>query len=762
MKIVDIVNRESVNLTNCESEPIHIPGSIQPHGFLMAVQPGNNTIVFCSNNVGNYLNLTPQQILLQPLNTFFDAGEINCLYNRPQNTSDAEVTHPCVFTYAGIRYNTMVHNSGELLVLEFEPFPDGSLALPDLYIQTRKFVSFLDKSSTLQQLCNGIAEETRRITGYDRVMIYRFDKDYNGEVFAESKREDLQPFLGLNYPHTDIPAQARQLYLHNLMRMITDVHYTPVPLLTVENAVTDKTLDLSHSVLRSVSPIHIEYLKNMGVGATLTISLIQDKKLWGLIACHHYAPKNLPHYTRLSALLQGHFLTSQIRVREVADEHALGEKIDLQLQQLLDLFSASADNNMATGFTSPLLRHIANADGVAVMHNGTLYNNGQVPQPQAIEQLAGVLKNHTRNGVFYTTRLSNVFEQAQSVSDVAAGVIFHQLGNNDYIIWFRQEVVKSIHWAGDPAKAVVTDNSLKGLSPRTSFELWKQVVKLQSPEWHHAELNAAGNFAFFLQRQFSMMQAEKEELKYRQLSEQLQAANEELANINWISTHDLKEPLRKIQIFASRILEQQEAQLPATIQDYVTRMRLSASRMQVLIDDLMAYSRISNNENSFEQVNLEAEIHNITEILAEEIQEAGVVVTTHNLPVLQAIPFQIKQLFLNLISNAVKFSHHTPGATISIQATQINNHPLAQGLPMHKIQVVDNGIGFDNMHKHRIFEVFQRLHGTGTYTGTGIGLAICKKVADNHHGFIEAEGQDGKGATFTVYLPVQLPLLPNM
>lgn len=754
MKIVDIVNRDHVNLTNCESEPIHIPGSIQPHGFLLAINPHTGIIQFCSNNVTSYLQVTPQQVLQQPLNTFFSNEEIGCLYNRPQ-AEEGDVTHPCVFTYDNIKYNTTVYTSGDLLVLEFEPFPDGSLALPDLYTQTKKFVSFLDRSTSLQQLCHGIAEETRRITGYDRVMIYRFDKDYNGEIFAESKREDLQPFLGLNYPHTDIPVQARQLYLKNLMRMITDVTYEPVPLLTTETTV-EKTLDLSHSVLRSVSPIHIEYLKNMGVGATLTISLIQDKKLWGLIACHHYAPKNIPHYTRLAALLQGHFLTSQIKVRELADEHALGQVIDSRLQQLLDQLSAPGDANFTSGLDSPLLRQITNADGVAIMHDSQMYTNGTVPDASAITQLAETLSVQTRNGTLNTSRLTDVYANAANISDTAAGIIFHQLGNNDFIIWFRQEADKSINWAGNPDKAIVTDDSnLQRLSPRKSFELWKQVVKLQSRDWHQAELNAADSFAFFLQRQFGMIKSGKEEQKYRELSEKLQAANEELANINWISTHDLKEPLRKIQIFASRILENTEAAIPAFVQDYVSRMRLSASRMQLLIDDLLSYSRINNNENNFAWVDLEAEIKTITDTLTEEIAEARVQVTTTAVPKIYAIPFQIRQLFLNLISNAVKFSNPQAVATIHIHAETIHHHPLMPGVAMHKIQVADNGIGFDNAHKNRIFEVFQRLHGSADkYTGTGIGLAICKKVMDNHNGFIEADGKDGEGAIFTVYFPV--------
>ena len=181
------------------------------------------------------------------------------------------------------------------------------------------------------------------ITGYDRVMVYRFDEQYNGEVFAESKTEALPAFLGHHYPHSDIPAQARELYLRNLLRMIPDVAYTPVPLYTLDDGRPEKTLDMSHSVLRSVSPIHIQYLKNMGIQATLTISLVLEGRLWGLIACHHYSPKWTPHYIRLSAQLQAHFLTSQIRVQETAEEYQRSQAIEKDLNSLLGTLTKKED-----------------------------------------------------------------------------------------------------------------------------------------------------------------------------------------------------------------------------------------------------------------------------------------------------------------------------------------------------------------------------------------------------------------------------------
>lgn len=274
-------------------------------------------------------------------------------------------------------------------MLDLEPFPDGSLTLPDLYSQTKRFVSYLERSTTLQDLCKIIAEETRIITGYNRVTVYRFDKEYNGEVFAESKRDDLESFFGLHYPHTDIPIQARELYMRNLMRIIVDVNYTPVAIYTIDDAKT-KNLDLSNSVLRSVSPIHVEYLHNIGVCATLTISLMHKKKLWGLIASHHYSVKNLPHYTRLAAQLQGHFLTSQISVREVAEEFDLSQIIDNSLEKLMQDIPLVSSGHFNKIMNKELLQ-ITNSSGAVFMTEGEVYTFGKVPGEDAIRKLVNWL-----------------------------------------------------------------------------------------------------------------------------------------------------------------------------------------------------------------------------------------------------------------------------------------------------------------------------------------------------------------------------------
>jgi len=267
MKIKDIVNRDIVNLTNCDQEPIHIPGSIQPHGFLIAFSEVA-VIEYCSANTESFIGLTPPQLLTRDLKTVFGEAIATDITTYTQSLTTS-VAAPLVIEFNKQKFNVNIHKSHPVWIAEFEKQDVTAPRISVVFDQTIQFVKYMQQTQTLQQLCAKVAEEIQALTGYDRVMVYRFDKDYNGEVFAEVKRDDLESFLGHHYPHTDIPVQARQLYIKNLLRLIVDVNYTPVPLYTVDNG-QEKNLDLSLSSLRSVSPIHIQYLQNMGVGATLT------------------------------------------------------------------------------------------------------------------------------------------------------------------------------------------------------------------------------------------------------------------------------------------------------------------------------------------------------------------------------------------------------------------------------------------------------------------------------------------------------------
>lgn len=760
MTIRNLVNNDEVTITNCESEPIHIPGSIQPHGFLLGVTESDHSIIYCSQNCEKFLHHEVAEILGKNLTHFFSEEELSN-FNLYYQSDDQYLARPFVFSIQGKSYNVNAHLSGSCIVLEFEPHEVDDLESPNLYIQAKRFVYHTERADNLIALCQDIANETRLVTGYDRVMIYRFDKDSNGEIIAESKVTGLDSWLGLHYPHTDIPVQARELYVRNHIRMIADVNYTPVPLFARDEigGRSKETIDLSLSSLRSVSPMHIEYLKNMKVGATFSISLMHNKKLWGLIACHHYTPKFIPYYIRLSAHLQSIFLSSQIDVRQLADDFELARQTDKKMQEVIELLSKEE-----TSINEPVvlkqLKDVLSADGIFLIHKEEIFTHGIVPENEDIEPLATWLFQVAENDSFHTSSLIDQYPLAERFSERVAGLFYKVLDANskNCIVWMCQPKEKIINWAGDPNKALVADAENRMLTPRKSFELWKQSVQNQSRDWKKPELNAAVLLGSSIQRKLHLVDLKEEEIRFKNVNERLKKANDELANMNWISTHDLKEPLRKIQIYASLILEKQRDQIPEGVLNNIIRMQKSAAKMQLLIEDLMAYTRIVNEEIRFVPVDMNVSLKEVEADLMESIEERKVTLTWGLMPTIQGIPFQIRQLFINLISNAIKFSRVDVPSIIQIDCTEVSDHSMdaitkKNSKSYYKITTADNGIGFDPAYKNDILMIFQRLH-TNKYQGTGVGLAICKKIVEAHGGVMEANGEENKGATFTTYFPV--------
>ena len=719
MKIKNLIPDHEITITNCESEPIHIPGSIQPYDFLVAVKIVDYTISFASKNCEILFKLPLTEILGKSLQQFFDATEIYD-FKAQYKFDDSEMERPFVFSIDSTLYSTSAHKSGNTIVLEMETFENIHTQLPDLFIQTKRFAYPTEKSDNLKNLCRDIANETKLITGYDRVMIYRFDKDYNGEVFAESREENLKPFLGLSYPHTDIPVQARELYLRNHLRMITDVEYQPVPLFALQNDdASENTLDLSLSFLRSVSPIHIQYLKNMGVAASFSISLIHNNKLWGLISCHHSTPKYIPYYVRLASHLQAVFLQSQIDVRQVADEFELTKQTNKRLQDLSEQFAVEQPI-ISNEKTLQLLKNLINADGIAIIHKGKIHTAGIVPSQETMQSIADWFFDNIKSENFSSAKFSTEYLPSPQINNNVAGICYQRLGllRGHAIFWLRNEMETTKMWGGDPNKAILLNEEKNLLSPRKSFAVWSESVKHQSSEWLRPELNAAAAISLVIKRQLHLIDLMEEEVKYRNINEKLQKANDELANMNWISTNDLKVPLRKIQVYASIILEKYNSEIPEVVNANILRMQASAAKMQKLIEALVSYASLMHEEAKFESVDLNTMIKEVVTDLHEEIEDKDVTIDISALPTVNGINFQLQQLFVNIISNSIKFAKKDIPLLIKISSSITTDSTAtiyeARSKQWFKITLADNGIGFDDSFKNDIFKVFHRLIPTNT------------------------------------------------
>lgn len=656
-----------------------------------------------------------------------------------------------------LRYGTGLQTSffrqGDLLLMEIEHADQPEIISPDVFLQSRDFVDFLDKSSDLRELCNYVAAEVRKISGYDRVMVYRFDNQFNGEVFAESLHTNVESFLGLHYPHTDIPPQARLLFEKNLLRMIPNVHYTPVPVLsTLENA-TNESLDMSLGGLRSVSPVHIEYLKNMGVGASLTVSLMHNKKLWGLIACHHNSPKAVASATRTAIKLQAHFLTSQISKCEALREHELSMAVN---QALIPMLKDIRSNTVDQYIHNAHLYQCINADGIAILTNGKIYTVGITPSLEQIKSLAAWFHIKTDTDHFFASRLDGEYPQAHTIKDTAAGVFFHSLSkeSDQGVIWFRGEKKNTIFWAGNPNGKLEKDDG--PIMPRKSFAAWKQVIAGSASRWEKPEQDAAIRLSTKIQNNIFLQFITAEEKKYRLQAVQLMKVNEELGNFNHVCSHDLQEPIRKILIF-SNILMQGNDDAKGELLRKIHESSLRAVR---LINDLLRFAGVSNYSAEMQDVNLDECVERILKDFELIIAEKGAVVTNEILGSIRAIPVQVEQLLNNLIANSLKFSGDDK-VVIKISIKDVESKEIKEltGLDpqfsYNCITVQDNGIGFDQHFAEKIFTIFSRLHNSKKYAGSGIGLAICKKIAANHNGEIVATSKTGQGAAFSIYLQKQ-------
>lgn len=749
MTFRDIVNRDIVNLQNCEDEPIHIPGLIQPHGFLVAFNVNTNLISVCSENIKSFISATYEQILGKNVTEVFNDSFVKELNLFKVDTSHS--TKFFNFSIDNINFGISLHQSNDEIVIEAEPIDIINEEGKDLYTSAKQLLSYIEDSATLKELANSVAIEIKKITNYDRVMIYRFDAQYNGEVFAEAKEEHLEPFLGLHYPHTDIPPQARDLYIKNHLRIIGDVNYESVPLFTINESKLE-TLDLSLSILRSVSPIHIQYLNNMGVGATLTISLLHKGKLWGLITCHHYSQKFLSQEMRNTVKLHGHFITSQIDVRLLNEEYEIARKANLAVDYLVSKKMNLDRKSIQSLFKEPSILDLCNSIGVSALIGKQIYTYGNTPADEEIKRLSTFIYHYKKEDHFHTHYLSRVTPDLSFISNTFPGINYYYLGNDlDCIIWYRKQTIEDINWAGDPNKSIEKDKN--GLSPRKSFEKFTEVVKDSSKPWMDSEITASNNFNNFFQIHLRSVMLNEEKENQRKLSEILKETNAELENINWISTHDLQEPLRKIRMMASMLVNNEINTLPKEVQNKIVKMQHSAERMQILINDILKYTKTNAEVSEFDDVNLNDVVNELKQELNDALEDNNAQISVSELPNVNGIKFLLKQLFSNIIYNSLKFKDNSRLPIIRISSATNFNDAIANSNKYFKIEIEDNGIGFDEEYNEKIFKIFSRLNDKSLYDGSGIGLALCKKIMTKHKGLISGYGQSGKGTVISLYFP---------
>lgn len=744
---------QASDLTTCDQEPIHAPGSIQPHGVLLVLDSASGSILQASTNLKSCFGVDAESVLKGTLRDVLGhvlSETLNADLERSDLTSTPVYLRTIRSAYEQSPfsgYNSLAHkNKDGLTILEFE----GSLVrndtelFRDFYPLVTAFVSELQGVRSVASLADLAAREVRRITGYDRVLIYAFDPDWNGEVIAESRNEKLPSYMEHRFPAADIPSQARELYRLNRMRLIVSSDYEPVPILASRTQNIDQLLDLSFSVLRSVSPIHLEYMRNMETASSMSVSIIRDGKLWGLISCHHHTPRHVSYDIRVACDFLAQVLSVQLDAQQHNEEFA--ERIRLKsIESRLLAYMAREENFVDGLMRAPDdLLTFGSAHGAAVLHDGDCRFVGMTPSEIDVRQLVDWLADRGDQEITHTDRLASIFPPAADYEAVASGLLAVRISKlyRSYLLWFRPEVIQTIKWGGQPPEKPPL-GSFDGirLHPRKSFETWCETVRGRSLPWSKSQVEAAAELRNSV---VGIVLRKAEELA--EITGELERSNRELEAFSYSVSHDLRAPFRHIVGFAELLREQEAPRLSETGQRYTRTIIESAQYAGTLVDSLLNFSRIGRTAMNFVSINMNELLQEVVAELKAEQPERNITWKISRLGAVHADPVMMRLVWRNLLSNAIKYSRQRDPAVIEI-GSEIG--PTGET----RFWIRDNGVGFDMKYANKLFGVFQRLHRMEDFEGTGIGLANVRRIVSRHRGKTWAEGAIDRGSTFYFTLP---------
>ena len=715
-----------VDLTNCDREPIHIPGLVQSHGALLAFGE-DGVLVHHSANAPALLGHVPP--IGQALNPGVMDPEVEASLQYAL-TDTVRAGEPQEIAVDGRAVDVVYHRHAGRTIVEFETRDGQPPALHHFAVQAQRSLSRIQKTKGLEALLTAVTEEVERLTGFDRVMFYRFRHDQSGDVVREVKRPHLESFLGLRYPASDIPSQARRLYVLNPLRFIADVGSAPVPLVPDAGPGTSEPLDLSHAVLRSVSPIHIEYLTNMGVSASMSVSVVVEGSLWGLVACHHYdGPKWVPQTVRLSCQLLSEFASVLVAQELQAERTARVERSSAIRQQLVERINAG-DDTVGALVADGLLQGLVGATGVAVLIDRRVRAEGSTPPVESIIEIVQSLKGAQASEVVQSDHLAEVFPSLDLGSVAGMMAVCFNPERGGWIVWFRDEEVETVRWAGDPDKAYSQGVHGDRLTPRGSFAEYLREVTGQSAPWSETERQVVELFRTQLQ-----------EVELQRAMELRRARDLMVAALS----HDLRSPLSAIEL--SAVLLSDEGASPAPITD---RISSSARRMQRLVDQMLDFSRLQSGMKLGSKP-VEVALSDLVRDIVLETRAAypgfDIELEQPSEVVAWVDPDRFAQVLSNLLSNA---RHHGEmGHPARVRVAGGGDDDLVVAVVNRGPEIPEHVV--DNLFKP--FKADRRDEGRNR-GGLGLGLYIVSEIVREHQGTIRVDQGEGDIA-FTVSIPAK-------
>lgn len=726
-----------LDLSECAREPIHLPGKIQPHGVLLTAEGPELRVAQASANTAALLGVEHAAALGAPLAATLGAPVAQAIVELlARATPPTASAVPGVVVRAGEDvFEVLVHRSEGLVVAELEPLRNHAPAAEGWL---ERVMTRLEAIEHLDALWSTLADAVRTLTGFDRVMIYRFDEHDCGEVVAEARGAEVEGFLGLRYPASDIPTQARRLYALNRLRLIPDATYTACPIVPAAHPRTGRLLDLSGSLLRSVSPIHLEYLANMRVQSSMSVSIVRAERLWGLIACHRLTPRHVSRRVRGICELLADFVSSSLSPRLEREE--LRRRLRASSTQALlgRALAGETDLEAALLRRSPNALDSIDAGGFVLAHEGRLASIGRVPSDAQLQGLIEWLRREVDSEVLATDALATLYAPAAAWQDVGSGLLAASIrARNLHLLWLRPEVVREVRWGGDPnhPATVVAGR----LTPRRSFQLWREAVRLRSRPWAPWEVETAGQLRALIAE--TALQREAEHLQLRVELRRATRTREEFLSM---ASHELRTPIAtlRLNVDALRRAAKQTPLDPEVLDRRLDAVDRQRERLEVLLRRLIDASQVDAGRLTLERqrVDLGALASEVVDRFEDEAPELRLRVTGD--AVGEWDRARLDQVLTNLLGNAVKYGLGRPiDVTVTGDPSQVS------------VAVTDRGIGIPPEGRERLFRRFERAVTPSAFQGLGLGLWIARTLVEMHGGEIMLESTPGMGSTFTVTLP---------
>lgn len=485
--------------TFCGSIPLNFINQVQPHGVLLVLQKDQFTILQASENVENFLGIPAAEIIDRSLSGFVSKAQFTEFREKLQGKEFSSHFPYALSWNAGEesrQFLAIVHEREDYLLVELEEIKPARRAnsFVAIYQDISYVIAALKRAESLEELVQVAASELKSLSGFDRVMVYRFDPQWNGTVVAEAMEEGMTPYLGLRFPASDVPKPARELYFRTPYRTIPDVQAKPVKLYPVVNSKTNSLTDISDCILRGVPLVHIEYLQNMGVAASMSTPIIVDNQLWGLISCHHRQPKPMDFEVRSSFEIISGIISAQLSAREKEDSFAYRTELHKSELKLVEQLYTRSTLEEGLFERPSYLTDLFDVGGLVLVVGKSYEAVGEVPDKAMVKNLVKWLSRYSREKVFTTDSLPRIFEEAREYRQEASGLIALQISaGKSYLLGFRPEVIRSVNWGGNPNEAVQFEEDEKQYHPRNSFKIWKEQLEYSSDPWQPELLETARN-----------------------------------------------------------------------------------------------------------------------------------------------------------------------------------------------------------------------------------------------------------------------------